>query len=167
VRNLRRFFEPSVDPLARQRLPPPPPELAAKVIAAARIAGTDLQPGQDWIDRLWESSLARLLWTVVTFGLLFAAVAEMPLPMPSPVPVPRRATPAPVASALTHAPELTDLAAQAPGLLDAALRPGRSAGGARSRQLAAFLGLDEEDEKRDRNRDPRALASRAGAAGEC
>jgi hypothetical protein len=136
-------------------------------MAAVRVAGTDLHAGQDWIDRLWESSSARLLWTAVTCGLLFAHVAATQLPMPSSAPVLRGATPVAVAPATTQVPELATLAAEAPGLLDAALRPAHSAAAARSRQLAAFLGFGEEGEGPDRPSDPRAHASRAGTAGEC
>lgn len=165
MRTLRSLFEPPpANPLTRRRVPPPPPELAAKVIAAARLAGADLAPRRDWIDRLWESSSARLLWTVVTCGLLFANAAATRLPTPSP-PLPREAATGP--PAWNQGPELADLAAEAPGLFAGVLRRGRVDGAERRRQLATLLDLGEEIEERARDGAPRSHDARARAAGEC
>jgi hypothetical protein len=58
-----------LDPLACHRVPSPPPELATRVLVAARINAEEPRAG--WVDHLWESRTARLLWGAV-LGLLLA-----------------------------------------------------------------------------------------------
>jgi hypothetical protein len=68
-----------LDPLALHRVPPPPPELAAKVLSASAIGATPSAPS--WVDRLWESSGARLLWAATLCLLLLGHVlATRPMP---------------------------------------------------------------------------------------
>ncbi len=72
-----------LDPLARHRVPLPPPELAGKVLAAAAMAEA-AQAAPTWIDRLWESSPARLLWAATTCALLLGhLIAARPMPVHS------------------------------------------------------------------------------------
>ena len=68
-----------VDPLARHRVPSPPPELASEVLAAAAMVhATPRCPS--WADRLWESAAARWLWMSATAFLLIANVVVARLP---------------------------------------------------------------------------------------
>lgn len=60
------------NPLARHRVPAPPPELEARVEAAVRLAGADELSRRDWIDALWENRAARLLWATASTALLLA-----------------------------------------------------------------------------------------------
>ena len=68
------------EPLAHHRVPSPPPELAAKVLAAAAQAATaDIHP--DWAARLWASTAARMLWAATICALLLGhTLASRPLP---------------------------------------------------------------------------------------
>jgi hypothetical protein len=68
--------------LAQQRVPLPPPDLAGKVLAAAAMVDAE-QARSTWVDRLWESSQARLLWAVtVTVLLVGHVLATRPAPTP-------------------------------------------------------------------------------------
>jgi hypothetical protein len=72
-------------PLARHRVPVPPPELAAKVLTAAAMVGVT-QATPSWVDRLWESSRVRLLWATTLAALLLghALAARTPsTPVPT------------------------------------------------------------------------------------
>ena len=69
------------DPLARHRVPAPPPELAGKVLAAAAMAEA-ARSSPTWIDRLWESVPARLLWIATLCALLLGhVIAGRPVPV--------------------------------------------------------------------------------------
>jgi hypothetical protein len=83
---------PRTHPLERQRLPQPPPDLAARVLAAAAIADGAVVSAT-WVDRLWESSAGRLLWATTLCGLLLGhLLATRPTPTPDPVPTSSGAT---------------------------------------------------------------------------
>jgi hypothetical protein len=127
VKAARRGPDPVLDALAGRRVPRPPPELEATALATARIAGAEAAAASDWLDRVWESSAVRLLWTATTCGLLLAHLALQRAPATPPA--------RPVRSAAAE-----ELASLAPAALWAAMGRRDADGGVdRERQLALLL----------------------------
>ena len=97
--------------LKKLRLPPPPPGLREKVLAAARAELEQAAAGKpDWVDRLWKS---RKLWysAAATVLLCLVAIFSAPDGMPSPNQssvAPPAPSPATVATAKELAASLGD-----------------------------------------------------------
>lgn len=130
----RMLFGPRIDPLARQRVPLPPPELAAKVLAAAHLAAAGAPVHHHWIDRLWESSVARLAWVSIVCGLVLANLSAPRAPELSTEVAVQPSSSGSPSTAPAHDPELADIAALASRLVHP-----RGHDVERTRQLAVLL----------------------------
>ena len=56
-----------------------PKQLRARVLRACRLArALDPEPGQHWLDRVWESSVLRRSWGMTMLALLLLTVTVEP-----------------------------------------------------------------------------------------